>query len=73
MERINKTVRKLRSIPEMDALKAALDEHDRLTGQKPYTLARLQAEDALDEARELMAKYERDRNQGTGQENNNED
>jgi hypothetical protein len=28
---------------------------------------------ALTEARELMAKYERDRNQGTGQENDHED
>jgi hypothetical protein len=110
MERINKTIRKLKSIPELDTFKEALYEHDKLAADSPvtiqglaegiakaqikaldehiaddaefpgycplcgpltpsdlekhgagYTLARLQEEDVLDEARELLAKYERDR------------
>jgi hypothetical protein len=117
MEPINKTVRKLTGIPELDALGKALGEYERLavqlpitkrclayclpsrtmdmqgdwnycpycgthltefqaqlsiqelaegiakaqikTLEKPYTLARLQAEDALDEAREALEESKR--------------
>jgi hypothetical protein len=67
MERITKPVRKLTSIPELDALGKALDEYERLAAEPPMTIRQL-AEDIARTQADLVRRYECDRDAGTGQE-----